>query len=701
MNQNNETDKSPQFAESVEDWQHRLLQLDRRNNLLYFRPGRSAVRIVDQTTDGIIEQLLSSRRGLTFDYAEPRSRRPSVNIQPASNQEEDEDTEPYVIPGDLRGDCPPIELQRRLGNLRRRDREWEEEQGLNVLYLALGFLEWIDGEGQRAKAPLLLLPCDLNRASPRDPFILLQDEDDLTTNSTLAVQMGMLGIKLPESELEIDAVIDYLDSVRQLTMSRTDWSVTDEIYLATFAYSKLAMWRDLETIRERGTDQPVVRALAGAEPRTEHDVTPSALNSSMSQDLSGGRLDDVLDVRDQFAILPADYSQLLAINSARGGDNLVIHGPPGTGKSQTIANMIATFMAEGKSILFVSEKTAALDVVKRRLDEHQLGVFCLDLHSERGKKANVYRQLQESVDDPRTVRRLDFDYPALSERRRQLNRVVRTLHQIRHPLGRTIFQIHGRFATIRDVPHVPIEVKDIEALDREHLDAILDAANRIRLMTKEFRIHWTSHWHILKTGTPSLELANLIREDMQSFTASMDKVQSVVPDLAEELGLSIPSNLNDVRNLEAVALQLATTPGVPLVWMKKGVASRLGKIAEREAGLQRTRANLLEQLATTFGNPIPDWDYLDISEKLVSTPEEERSLKKLLGVQWGQKLIQNQQCTATFRHLRAALVRLRSNGETVSEFLELKPTDLWVDVVRRLEVIQTLARLGPVPLGMD
>ncbi|MCH8895042.1 MAG: hypothetical protein IH927_02150 [Proteobacteria bacterium] len=100
---------------------------------------------------------------------------------------------------------------------------------------------------------------------------------------------------------------------------------------------------------------------------------------------------------------------LLAINSARGGNNLVIHGPPGTGKSQTIANMIATFMAEGKSVLFVSEKTAALDVVKDRLDENGLGVFCLDLHSERGKKANVYRQLQESVDDPGTVRRLELD----------------------------------------------------------------------------------------------------------------------------------------------------------------------------------------------------------------------------------------------------------------------------------------------------
>ena len=686
---------STDFQETVAAWQRRLLQLDRNNNLLYFRPGRTAIRIVDQTTEGILSKLLSSSRGLSFDYAEPRVRRSG------GGQLEDGDDggeeEVHVIPGDLRGDHPPLELQRRLGNLRRRDREWEEEQGLNVLFLALGFLRWVDQDGEQASAPLLILPCDLHRTSPHDPFILMQDNEDLTTNSTLAVKLGEFGIELPDNESEVEDVRTYLNMVRQSIASRSDWKVEDEIYLATFAYSKLAMWRDLETIRERGTDHSVVRALAGAEPHSEQDATPSALKSLMPQDLSGAQLDDVLDVRDQFAILPADYSQLLAINSAIGGNNLVIHGPPGTGKSQTIANMIATFMADGKSVLFVSEKTAALDVVKRRLDENQLGVFCLDLHSERGKKTNVYRQLRESVDDPRTVRRLDFDYAALSERRRQLNRLVRTLHQIRQPLGRTAFQVHGRFATIRGVPHVPIEVKDIEALDQDHLHEILDAANRIRLRTREFREHWTSHWHILKTGSPSLELANMIRQDMQSFTAAIDKVQSVAPGLAVDLGLSNSSTLNDVGNLQAVALQLATAPGIPLGWMNEGVASRLRVIADNEAGLQRTRAILSEQLVAMFGDPIPDRDYAGIAEELAFTPEEDRSLQNLLGVRWGQKLIQGQQCTATFQHLKTALVRLKSIAGEVSDFLDLEPTDLWIQVAKWLEVIQTIARLGPVP----
>ena len=147
MSQDNTTDNPSQFAASVEDWQRRLLQLNRRNNLLSFKPGRSAVLIVDQTPDSIEGDLLTSRKGLDFDYAEFRSRRPSSDFQPEADQEEDKDNEPYVIAGDLSGDIPTLELQRRLRNLQRRDREWEEEQGLNVLYLALGFWSGSTGMG--------------------------------------------------------------------------------------------------------------------------------------------------------------------------------------------------------------------------------------------------------------------------------------------------------------------------------------------------------------------------------------------------------------------------------------------------------------------------------------------------------------------------------------------------------------------------
>lgn len=223
--------------------------------------------------------LLSSRRGLTFDYAESRSRRPPRGRFPLASSDESKDaetSEPYVIPGDLSGDCPPLELQRRLGNLRRRAREWQEEQGLNVLFLALGFLEWVDEDGQRAAAPLLLLPCELDRASPRDAFTLWQDDEDLTTNSTLAVKLSEFGIGLAEADSGIETAGEYLDVVRELVAQRPDWQVNEEVYLATFAYSKLAMWRDLETIKTGGTDHSIDHGVLGVDfPGEEGYETPA------------------------------------------------------------------------------------------------------------------------------------------------------------------------------------------------------------------------------------------------------------------------------------------------------------------------------------------------------------------------------------------------------------------------------------------
>lgn len=697
MQEANNSGPPERFSEVVADWQRRLLQLDRRNNLLYFRPGRTAVRLVEQTPDGIMASLLASRRGLTFDYAEPRSRRPGRQAD-QDDAVVDEDSEPYVVPGDLQGDCLPLDLQRRLGNLRRRDREWREEQGLNVLFLALGFLEWIDEDGEHARSPLLLLPSELERASPRDAFTLRSEDDDLTTNATLAVKLMEFGIELPKADSEIETAGGYLDAVRLLVAQRPDWQVHDEVYLATFAYSKLAMWRDLDLIKHNGTDHPIVLPLAGSDPPKQPDNTPSPLYADIPDDLAGGRLDDVLEVRDQFAVLPADYSQLLAVTAARSGHNLVVHGPPATGKSQTIANIIATFLAEGKSVLFVSEKTAALDVVKRRLDEKDLGAFCLDLHSERGSKANVYQQLKQSVDGRRAVRRLDFDYAALAERRKQLNRVVRALHQVREPLERTVFQIHGHFALLRDVPHVDFPVRDVATMAQERLASILETANRVALRQREFKEHWSSHWRILKEGTPSLELANIIRRDMQVLAAAVTTVRAAVPELADALGIRVPLTIEEVVQLGEVARHLAKAPGVPASWLKEDTAKRLQDVAEREANVQRTRRDLEKQVAAAFGSPIPAWDYAAIAEQLTVSAVERRTLGRLLGESWPTLVLRSERATSTaMDEIKGGVDELKSIGAKAADFLGATTPQTWPELASVMGLVETLARIGTVP----
>ena len=211
-----------------------------------------------------------------------------------------------------------------------------------------------------------------------------------------------MGVHLPEPGA--GSLENCLGAAAKEIGDRAGWRVSDEVALATFAFSKLAMYEDLDQMRREGVGHPLVRRLAGrVETGDASKNGGSGVSAIPLPDLKGGKLDDLLDPNGQFNVVDADYSQLLAIEAVRGGSNVVIHGPPGTGKSQTITNSIASLLADGKRVLFVSEKTAALDVVKRRLEDCGLGVFCLDLHSKRATKREVYRQLEACLEDPRRL----------------------------------------------------------------------------------------------------------------------------------------------------------------------------------------------------------------------------------------------------------------------------------------------------------
>lgn len=209
---------SETLQRSVSEWQQRLLQLDRRNNLLYFRETRTTVGITAPGADEL-ERLLQGRRsGLKFPYAESTKRRRNLWIQPEEPANPDEPPPPRVSPGDIHVDADALDLQRRLGALQRRDKEWEDEQGLNVLFLAVGFLDWIDDDAETARSPILLLACDLDRASPRDAYFLKREDDDVVVNATLRYVLGERGVELPDLG-EDETLGGYLSQLNTLRKS--------------------------------------------------------------------------------------------------------------------------------------------------------------------------------------------------------------------------------------------------------------------------------------------------------------------------------------------------------------------------------------------------------------------------------------------------------------------------------------------------
>ena len=685
----------------IGEWQTRLLQLNRRNTLLYFKPGRSTVGIMGLGPDELYGRLRRSRRGLEFPYAPPPRRRGRF-AQDA--EPEEEPAVPATSRGDLETDCEVVDLQRRLRNLRRRDREWEEEQGLNVLFVAAGFLDWIDADGERARSPLVLIPCDLERASPRDPFRLRAEDDDPVVNPTLGHQLSILGVDLPAlggDSAEDESLDAYITAVGELVKSRRDWSVDSGISLGAFSYSKLAMYQDLERMLRRGVRSDLTRLLAtgGAARRESATASGAAPATPRSEDLAGGRLDDLLDIRDQYAVLPADFSQLQALDQARKGRHLVIHGPPGTGKSQTIANLIATLLADGKRVLFVSEKTAALDVVKQRLEECGLGEFCFDLHSDRGRKSEVYAQLRESLNSPRARIAAGVSADELKEQRDRLNRVVRRLHERRQPLGLSVYEVQGRFAGLRHLPRFEaLTTPPVADLEQEWIREAEATAGRIARRPTEFLGHDDSPWMPLRVPQRSLQLADLIRSDMADALLAVEEFRVAAQPHTQWLGVRAVASAEDAHGVARLLSLLAEAPPVPGAWIERDTVPRLRRLSREQADQQRERRRLEEVLVDALGPEPQGIDYRSVLAHIPLSPADREAIEATAGRGWRSALGTDPSALLDqTSELAAALDRLTARAAVIAEPL----ADPELRTLGRIDhasgLAQRILALDPVP----
>ncbi len=277
----------------------------------------------------------------------------------------------------------------------------EQEMGVSTLFLVFGFLEWAETSdpGKRLFAPLLMLPVRLEaRKTPRGRvvFTLSATAEQAETNLSLEKKLlADFAVALPDftpDEKATNPVEDYFEAVRAAIADLPGWRVRRFVTLGHFAFGRLAMYADLEpgNWQTHPAEAPLVGAiLRGTEMEGDGGV-----------DLAAAPDDHVIDSPEieaiaPFLVHPADASQHSAVVDVMKGDNLVIQGPPGTGKSQTITNVIANALAAGKSVLFLAEKMAALEVVKRRLDAVGLGDFCLELHSDKAAPKQIIASLKQ------------------------------------------------------------------------------------------------------------------------------------------------------------------------------------------------------------------------------------------------------------------------------------------------------------------
>lgn len=285
------------------------------------------------------------------------------------------------------------EYDRTLKNLTRRAKSAFEETGVDNLYIAFGTLEWRERE-KTGCAPLFLVPVTVQSFRGDRPYeIVLDDSRDIQPNYCLIEKLRMSwNLKLDvlenpindENGVDIDGVLASIRS-QILRENLESFHVEETAHLALLQFSTLEMWRDLTDNWEEFMSRPVVKHLV---------ETPG---QPYIDDIDLPPIDPLLEANVNLPI-PADGSQIQAVQWASAGKSFILEGPPGTGKSQTITNLIAHLLSEGKKVLFVAEKQAALDVVKRRLTSVGLGTFSLDIHGRTQSVAEVRRQISEAIE---------------------------------------------------------------------------------------------------------------------------------------------------------------------------------------------------------------------------------------------------------------------------------------------------------------
>ncbi|MCL4219738.1 MAG: DUF3320 domain-containing protein [Phycisphaerales bacterium] len=570
----------------IRRWQTRLLDLSLRNRLINFRESGRTLRL-EVPALAPLEDLLAA--------GESCSIRPKTDADESFRRSE-------LQAGRVYSTETATETQKRLLTLYRTARAGIEETGANLLHLALGMLRWYEnGENGFHLAPLILLPVQLQRSSGGGGFAyaLSLSDEPLRPNVTLLHKLrNDFGLstadvdELPEDDhgLDVDLI---LRSFREVIRNMPRWEVLETAHLGLFSFNKFLMWRDLQENIERLKHSPLVTHLVD---RPGQDFDPDFHAPEVRDDQV--RPHDLLCTRD------ADSSQLAAVLAARDGHSFVLEGPPGTGKSQTIANVIADSLSRGKRVLFVAEKMAALSVVRSRLEADGLGPFCLELHSAKASKSEVLAQLDRALNCQRLPEPPEYDAlcSQLAAARDHLNHYVDDLHAVR-PSGETLFQVLGRLGSLGDGPTCSPPTDAGPQTRREQLAAWRAAIDELHEKAEPIDPPARHSLRGVRQTTWSFTLFSSAQSTLQRAAGALDALRDSVEAFNRACEINTPSDTLShaaVSMLTRLAELLSTCPAPAMDLLVGPASASMRSTLGQCIALGRQRDSLREQLLSRY-----------------------------------------------------------------------------------------------------
>ncbi len=538
-----------------------LLDLGLRNPLLNYKtPKARGLHIVLEKSYAVYNILVTQGKAMSF-LGKPGKNEGDEELElPPLTEEQLEEA---YVDTKLQTNETESKLQSKILNTYYFSRTSIEEQGINMLYVSLGMLNWYEtGNATEVRnAPLVLIPVYLERSSAQERFRLRYTGSEIGPNLSLQAKMlADFNITIPTlADIDEFNIEEYFSDIENRIQHQSNWNVDrDAIELGFFSFGKFMIYHDLNSELwsddNKPYNHPVIKALFGD---GFSERPPTATEDHY--------LDTETNAHELFHVVDADSSQVLAMLAVHEGRHMVIQGPPGTGKSQTITNIIANAVGQGKKVLFVAEKMAALDVVKRRLDAINLGEACLELHSHKANKKELHEELKRILELGKpTLTHLQEEVRLLDEFREELNTYCSTVNTAIKNSGFSAQKVIGFLLQIAEdskgIQLFKISLPDGESLDIARMNKVEAMADRIQAQLTIIGVPAELAFRGCKLNVllpHEQEALDQILKTGLEATVALKKGGAVV---ASAMGLKVPVEVKESEQLVNIAILASRSP---------------------------------------------------------------------------------------------------------------------------------------------